>query len=105
MDLWLPGERIQRTPWIHGVGGGPSLSWKAVGEAWELRAVEPSAWSRRAVIFQALTTSLTSPQFLGSSGVSQAREAVLEKGNRRQRNGVWEGHRDREEEEEEPKSP
>lgn len=104
MDLRLPGERIPRTQWIHGVGGGPPLSRKTVGEAWELRAVEPSAWSRRAVIFQAPTTSLPFPQFLGSYAVSQTEKVVLEMQNRRQRNGVWEGHRDGEEEEE-PKSP
>lgn len=39
-DLWLPEERIQWTQRIRGGGGGggPSLTWKAVGEAWEPRA-------------------------------------------------------------------
>lgn len=73
---------------MRGWGGWPPLSWKTVGEAWALRAVEPPTWSRHAKIFQA-TDNFPFPQFL-AHGVSQT-EKGSEMQTGRQRNGVWEG--------------
>lgn len=63
----------------------PTDSWgRGVGRAisymegcW--RGLGTGARGRRAVVFQALTTSLTFPPFLGSCGASQAGEAALGK--------------------------
>lgn len=75
---------IQWTQLIRrGEGWGRAISymegcWGGLGtKGW--RSHQPGARCRRAVVFQALTTSLTFPQFLGSYGASQAGEAALGK--------------------------